>query len=361
MMLFGASVALAMVARRGGASGVFNARVASTTSLKIVVLSSPDDECVDALRFLPAGATVVSKGANLKEIEANPSFSTADCLLVVSGSSESLSDVMKKMTNLKWIHGIFAGLDHMISPEFKSCTRDRDVVVTNAKGVFSSSLAEWVMGSAFYFSKDICRLNRNKNNKAYDRYTVGELRGKTMGIIGYGDIGRACARLANAYGMKVIAHRRRPELSASDPLVSRVYSNDGIGTVMGEADFLVVSAALTPDTIKMIGRKQLALAKKGQVLINVGRGALIDEAGLIESLKSGDKIVGAALDVFETEPLPQSSPLWNLPNVLLSPHNADMTDGFRHDSVKFFTENCRSYLEKGTEGLSNVVDPASGY
>jgi phosphoglycerate dehydrogenase-like enzyme len=358
MLLFAASAAMgiAMGARRGATRGF------SKSSMKIVVLSMPGEDCVDELRLLPPGATVVSKGANLKEIEeGNPMFSTAECLLVVSGNSQSLSDVMKKMTNLKWIHGVFAGLDHMISSEFSNCSKDRDIVVTNAKGVFSSSLAEWVMGAAFYFNKDIPRLNRNKNDKLYERYTVGELRGKTMGIIGYGDIGRACARLAKAYGMKVIAHRRRPQLSATDPLVEKVYGNEDIGIVMSEADFLVVSAALTPETVKMIGARELAMAKKGQVLINVGRGALIDEVALIEALKKGDRIVGAALDVFEVEPLPKFSPLWELPNVLLSPHNADMTDGFRHASVRFFTENCHSYLDRGMEGLVNVVDPASGY
>merc|ERR1719498_109563 len=178
----------------------------------------------------------------------------------------------------------------MKSPTFENCGIERNIIVTNAKGIFSSSLAEWCLGAAWYWSKDIPKLNKNKEEKIYDRYSVGELRGKTMGIIGYGDIGRAVAKLGKAYGMKVIAHRRRPELSRSDPLVDEVHGNDEILAVMGESDFLVVAAALTPETEGIIGRKELLNAKKGQIFMNIGMGKLVDEDALIEMLRAGDRI-----------------------------------------------------------------------
>lgn len=277
-----------------------------------------------------------------------------------SGTPEVLSEVMRSMKKLKWVHGIFAGLDHMRCPEFDNCS-DLGIVVTNAKGVFSSSLAEWVLGACWYFNKNIPRLNENKKNKLYDRYTVGELRGKTMGVIGYGDIGRACATLARAYGMRIVAHRRRPEMSYSDPLVDSVYGNSDINQVMCQADFLVVAAALTAETKGMLGHEQFIASKEGQVLINIGRGNLLDEKALIAELRSKRRIHAAALDVFCIEPLPESSALWTLPNVLLSPHNADMTEGFRHASVAFFVENCKAYLKLGHLGLQNIVNPKEGY
>ena len=333
--------------------------------LKIAVMASEEDHaCLKMLSHLPSHAQVVAQGADLESMKAaaeSEFIDEAECLLVVSGNGENVEKVMKEMKSLKWIHGIFAGLDHMKSPTFDNCVDERGITVTNAKGIFSSSLAEWCLGAAWYWSKDIVKLNKNKENKIYDRYSVGELRGKTMGIIGYGDIGRAVAKLAKAYGMRVVAHRRRPELSRNDPLVDEVFGNQEISTVMGVSDFLVVAAALTPQTEGMVGQKELQAAKKGQVFMNVGRGKLIDEDALIDALKAGDRIRAAVLDVFRTEPLPASSALWSLPNVLLSPHNADMVHNFRHESVKFFTDNVRRYVSSGREGLQNVVNPKLGY
>jgi phosphoglycerate dehydrogenase-like enzyme len=189
---------------------------------------------------------------------------------------------------------------------------------------------------------------------------MSELRGTTMGIVGYGDIGRSCARLAKCFGMRVLALRRRPELSASDEFVDEVFSNDDLATVMAESDYLVVCAALTLQTRGMIGRREMALAKEGQIFINISRGAVIDELALIDILKKQSPIAGAALDVFTCEPLPKSSPLWELPNLLLSPHNADMTKDFRHQSIKYFTQICHKFLS-GDQIVDCVVDKYAGY
>lgn len=187
-----------------------------------------------------------------------------------------------------------------------------------------------------------------------------ELRGTTMGIIGYGDIGRSCAKLAKAFGMRVLALRRRPELSQDDENVDEVFGSNDLGTVMSESDYLVVCTALTPETRGLIGRREMMLSKEGQVLINISRGAVIDEIALIDILQKQSPIIGAALDVFTCEPLPKTSPLWDLPNLLLSPHNADMTKDFRHQSIKFFTQICHKFLA-GNAIVDCVVDKYSGY
>jgi phosphoglycerate dehydrogenase-like enzyme len=181
-----------------------------------------------------------------------------------------------------------------------------------------------------------------------------------MGIVGYGDIGRSCAKLAKAFGMRVLALRRRPELSQDDELVDEIFGLSDLGTVMSESDYLVVCTALTPETRGLIGRKEMLLSKEGQVLINISRGAVLDELALIDILQTQTPIRGAALDVFTCEPLPQTSPLWDLPNLLLSPHNADMTKDFRHQSIKFFTQICQKFLA-GNLVADNVVDKYSGY
>lgn len=159
--------------------------------------------------------------------------------------------------------------------------------------------------------------------------------------------------------MKVLAVRRRPELSEGDEMIDECFGTDDIPTVMSESDYLVVATPLTKATVGLIGKRELAVAKEGQILINISRGAVMDESALIDALHSGDRLHGAALDVFCTEPLPQSSPFWDVPNLLLSPHNADMTVSFRHQSVKHFTLNCHRFV--GGEELESVVDKECGY
>lgn len=158
--------------------------------------------------------------------------------------------------------------------------------------------------------------------------------------------------------MKVIALRKRPELSKDDPFIDRIYGIDGLDTIMAEADFVVVALALTKDTYHFIQEKHLKLAKQGQIFINIARGAVVDENALINALRNGD-VAGAALDVFTVEPLPTTSPIWDLENVLLSPHNADMTSTFRHESVRSFCENASRFVNG--ESLLNVVNITAGY
>ena len=162
---------------------------------------------------------------------------------------------------------------------------------------------------------------RQKQNKDWDKYSVLELRGSTMGIIGYGDIGRACAKLAKAYGMRVIALRRKPNLCYGDSYCDLAYGNQqtDLNKVMSESDYILCSAPLTKDTAGFVNKEALSHAKEGSVFINVGRGPIVDEDALIDVLKEDGKLKGAALDVMATEPLPLDSELWTLDNVLLSP------------------------------------------
>jgi phosphoglycerate dehydrogenase-like enzyme len=149
---------------------------------------------------------------------------------------------------------------------------------------------------------------------------VEELRGSTLGVVGYGDIGRACAKLAKVYGMRVVALRRNPKLSENDPYCDVAYGNDAesLNRIMSESDYILVSAPLTEETRGLVGPIAFSHTKQNAVFINLGRGPIVDEKELIKTLKSG-RLKGAALDVFATEPLPVDSELWDLENVLISP------------------------------------------
>lgn len=229
------------------------------------------------------------------------------------------------------------------------------------QGQFSSSLAEYVMMACSYFAKDLPLLMKNKREKRWDNYDIEELRGKTMGIVGYGDIGRAVAKMASVYGMRIVALRRHPFLSRQDNLCDVVYGRDveSLNQLMAQSDYIVCSAPSTIETRGMVSAQAFDHVKQDAVFINLGRGPVVDEAALIRSLESG-RLKGAALDVFSQEPLPPDNKLWELENVLISPHNMDKTQYFMHEATEFFVnENLPRFI--CGEDLLNPVDIQLGY
>ena len=183
---------------------------------------------------------------------------------------------------------------------------------------------------------------------------------QTMGVVGYGDIGKACGSLAKAYGMRVLALRRDPSKCEGDPIVDMAYGSGQVGDMLAECDYVLVAAPLTEKTRGMVGREELGRVKDGAVLINVGRGPIVDEQALIDNLKPGGRLAGAALDVFDVEPLPKENELWELPNVLVSSHNMDMTETFMLKSSEKFVELLEGWV-RGDDGVGNEVDKAEGY
>jgi len=224
--------------------------------------------------------------------------------------------------------------------------------------MFSSTLAEYCMLAISYFAKDLPRLMRQKNDANWDQYPISEIRGSTLGVVGYGDIGRASAKLAKAYGMRVIGLKRKAE-GFSDPYCDDVYGMDRLSDLMAESDYILVSAPLTDQTRGLISAEALSHCKRSAVVINVGRGPIIDEEALVDALQN-NRIRGAGLDVMTVEPLPKDSPLWKLDNVLLSPHNMDMTLTFMQESTQFFLDEQLPRFVRGQE-LLNPVDLKAGY
>ena len=308
--------------------------------MNLLAIVPPDFAPLETLRREMPEVTIAS-GHQAAELRRHAA--SAEVVLLAPRHVSALSELWGDFRSLRWIHSLAAGVESL---PFDLLRRSA-VVVTNSSGLYGDALGEFAIAAMLWFAKDFRRLERNQATRSWEPYTVERLEGKTLGIIGYGGIGRAVGRRAEALGMQVLPVRRRGELG--DPTVD---------DVLAESDYVVLSAPLTPSTYRLITRERLTLMRPSAVLINVSRGAIVDEAALVETLQAG-RIRGAALDVFETEPLPPESPLWGLDNVLVSPHTADHTADSHDRAMAFFIENLRRF-ERG-ESLENVVDKAEGY
>lgn len=290
-------------------------------------------------------------------LATNPSsdiaLKDAEIMLFWSGNREMLREVFLKCPQLRWVHSRWAGLDSLLFSELVSS----DVILTNGKGVFSQSLGEFALAAILYFAKDIPRMRRNQAAHTWAPFEVEMIAGRTVGIVGYGDIGRAVAVRAHAMGMTVLANKRHPP-QAQDPLIETYYKSDDLHKMLARCDYIVVAAPLTAETRHMIGDAEFAAMKPTAVVINVGRGAVIDEAAILRALDE-KRIRSAGLDVLEREPLPQDSPLYAMDNVLLSPHCADNITGWTDDSMRFFLDQYAKF--KKNEPLLNVVNKQLGY
>jgi phosphoglycerate dehydrogenase-like enzyme len=318
----------------------------------IIVLGPPPPRLLARLRA-GAGDDEVVVGSAVEELaEALP---RATVVLAWGADRGLLSQVLKGSPQLRWLHIMSAGINHLLSRELL----DTPVPVTNARGVFSPSLGEWVLGAILYFAKDFRRLIRSQGERRWDPFDVTLISGQTVGIVGYGDIGRAVACRARAMGMRVLGLTRRgPQPGHSDEYAERIYAPGDIVSMIQQSDYVVVTAPLTPQTRGLVGEAELAAMKPDAVLINVGRGPVVDEAALIRTLTE-KRIKGAALDVFHREPLPPDDPLYSLENVLLSPHCADHTPDWLDNAMEFFLENLERF--RAGEPLQNVLEKGLGY
>jgi len=286
--------------------------------------------------------------------ELLPFAETAKVLLTWGGKRDEILEIMKAAPGLEWIHSRSAGLDGALFPELVQS----NIVLTNSRGVFARPLAEFAALAVLYFLKDVPRLRRNQQAGNWEQFPCDEAGGKRIGIFGYGAIGKQCAKLFKALGMSVVALRRHPDKSGSDPLIDRTYSAAEKLEFLKELDFLLITSALTPETRGAIGTQEIASLSPRSVLINIGRGPIVDEQALLRALRER-KIRGAALDVFNQEPLPANHEFYELENVLLSPHCADQTDRWLDDAMSFFISNARRFAAK--QPLENVVRKELGY
>jgi phosphoglycerate dehydrogenase-like enzyme len=258
---------------------------------------------------------------------------------------------------LRWIHTGAAGVASLLHPELVA----NDIVLTNSAGIHAGPIAETVLAMMLHFARGLDRAVRAQQQSTWaaDVFessdgAVRELAGATLGIVGYGGIGRALARRARALDMRVIALRRS---AAEDDVAEMVTGDDALEQLLGRSDMVALTVPATPETRGMIGAPELARMRPGAVLINVARGSIVQEAALVDSLRSGR--LRAALDVFATEPLPPESPLWRMRNVLITPHVSATSPRYWEREGELISDNLGRYLA-GRE-LRNVVDIAAGY
>jgi phosphoglycerate dehydrogenase-like enzyme len=318
----------------------------------LFVLTTPGD------RDIPLLAELREKGTILIAASAQEFTKTGDDAEIIlnwSGSLALLRNVFLMSPRVRWIHSRAAGLEQTLFPELV----ESDVILTNGSGVFSSSLGEFVLAAILYFAKDLRRMIRNQMAGVWEQFDVTMVSGQTLGVVGYGSIGRAVASRARALGMNVLALRRTmANQSTEDSLISRIYGSGERLEMLSRCDYIVVALPLTDQTRGFIADEEFAVMKKNAVVINLGRGPTINERALIGAL-SENRIRGAALDVYDQEPLPEGHPFYSMENVLLSPHSADHTPDWLESSMRFFL----AQLERFREGrpLLNIVNKTLGY
>lgn len=267
----------------------------------------------------------------------------ADAVLIAPRYGSVLTELWLELNHVRWIHTLAAGVDFL---PFDLLQRT-DVVVTNSRGLYADALGEFAVAAMLSFAKDLRRMFRNQEQGRWEPYVVERIEGRTAGIIGYGGVGEAVGRRAAALGMRVLPVRRSQE-----------FGEPSIDEVIAQSDYVVLSTPLTPRTYRLLSRERIAAMKPTAVFINLGRGTTVDEEALIDALRN-HRIRGAALDVFEVEPLPAEHPFWQFDNVLLSPHTADHTEDSHLRAMQFFMENLRRF--RAGESLENVVDKAEQY
>ncbi len=321
--------------------------------MKIIVYAPKNADTLLALleEGLPEGLTLVHCRSR-----EDVSALAADAVgFIAAGGGMPDSAMLEELPRLAWVQILSAGADKLPLEELHR----RGIRLTNAKGVHQIQMSEFALLQMLQWARRADLHFSNQLDKRWGRRVPsGELHGQTVGILGTGSIGQAIAAKAQAFGMRTLGYNTsgRPELHFDGVF----HGADGLLTVLGESDYVVVIVPSTPDTQGLIGQEQLHAMKPSACLINLARGTVVSEPELIAALQNGI-IAGAALDVFEEEPLPPESPLWELPNVLITPHVAGASPHYNERAAGIVRENLRRLAEDPDGPLHNEVDLSQGY
>lgn len=312
---------------------------------------------MNKLLILAADATkfaALIKAADLQqlEVQATVNIESAKTLIkdcnIILGDPPLVSEVLVSANQLEWVQSSWAGVDRLCQPDLR-----RDYVLTGVKGVFGPLISEYVMTYLFALERRVFAMRSNQLNQHWQPLSYRPSREIRLGVVGLGSIGQHLARTAQFFGLRVTGFNRsgRP---CND--VEKVFTMDDLGEFLEELDYVVLTLPDTPETRQFINADVLKMMKPSAVLMNVGRGNIINETDLITALREGI-IGGAVLDVFASEPLAQDNPLWQMPDVYVTPHNAAIS--FTEDIVGIFIGNYRRFVQR--EALRHVVDFDLGY
>ena len=310
----------------------------ATGAHEVPGLSDLGDEAV--LRF-------AQNAAELRE-----AIRDAEILLGWDFRAQAVREAWPEVRRLRWVHWGGAGVDALLFPELV----ESGVTVTNSRGVFDRPMAEYVLGLIIAFTKHFPETWSLQWERRWHHRLTDTLQGKEVLVVGAGSIGRTIARLCAGVGMRVSGVGRSAR--ATDRDFECIYACESMGKALPKADFVVVAAPLTSQTRGLFSSEQFRLMKPTARLVNVGRGAIVDEEALTAALRANE-IAGAALDVFEAEPLPEKSPLWSMPNVIVSPHMSGDFYAYADALAEVFLENYRRY--RAGERLLNLIDKRLGF
>ncbi|MCR8914971.1 D-2-hydroxyacid dehydrogenase [Marinobacter panjinensis] len=315
----------------------------------VTVLTAPGEKEPPGMDALRARAEVrfASDEPTLRD-----TLPGTDVMMVTDFRTEALAAAWPSADKLKWIHATSAGVDALMFPDLIK----GDVVVTNARGIFDRTIAEYVLCTILMFAKDFPRSLKLQSEHKWQHRDTERAEGKQVLIVGAGSIGGQIARLCKAAGLKPHGVARKPR--HDDPDFIAVHGNDDLTEQLGLADFVVIAAPLTPQTEGLFDEKAFKSMRTSARLINIGRGPVVKTDDLITALNNGD-IAGAALDVFEEEPLPADHPLWDMENVIMTAHMSGDFIGWKRALTDQFLENLDRW-HKGQD-LFNFVDKKLGY
>jgi len=330
---------------------------------------------LDRIREAAPGARIVNLSV---EGLADGPIDDVEVLLRGFLSSEAFDRLLARAPELRWVHSATSGVERALTPSALA----REVVVTNARGVFTRPIAEHVLLMILAISRRLPQLLELQRERTWQPLEGRELRDLTIGVVGYGSLGRAIASLATAFGSRVIALRRNPgagdraagaepagaaggtvgtdedDTFPIEPRLERVYGPDELHAFLGEVDVVVLAAPLTAETEDLIDEAALGAMKPTAWVVNVARGKLVDDNALVRALRE-NRLGGVTLDTFREEPLPSASPLWELPNVIVTPHTSWSSARVLDRSIDLFCDNLRRF--RAGEPLRNVVDRSAGY
>ncbi|MDR3566126.1 MAG: D-2-hydroxyacid dehydrogenase [Negativicutes bacterium] len=313
----------------------------------ILILNRLADRHVAAIKEVMPEITVVHT-----DLEHAGEWIAATDILVAWGMHD-IRALYAAAPRLKWVHALSAGVENLIFPELQTA----DTILTNSKGIHGIPISEHVFALILAFSRGLNLYIRQQTAKEWKRQKefTTEIHEKTLGIVGLGSIGRELAKKAKGLGMNVVAVKRE---ITSEIFVNKLYTPDQLEEMLGVADFVVVALPLTEETNGLFGLRQFAAMKPSAYFFNIARGAIVREKDLVGALEKG-LIRGAGLDVFEEEPLPQSSPLWDRPDVIITPHVGGQSPPYLDRAIKLFVDNLTRYTEN--REMVNLVDKIKGY
>jgi phosphoglycerate dehydrogenase-like enzyme len=277
---------------------------------------------------------------------------------VPEDSTEGLAEVVNGLPRLRWVHATSAGAGEQVRKAGLSPEALKRVVITTSSGVHAVPLAEFAILGLLAMAKELPRLIEDQRARAWPevRRPVRELSGQTLFLLGLGEIGREVARLGKALGMRTVGFRRTE--GPPPEWVDEVHGPERLAELAGQADAMVVSLPMTEQTAGLVDRAIIEGLPASCIFVNIGRGGVVDEPSLIDALRDR-RIAGAVLDVFATEPLPADSPLWTLPNVVVTPHAAALSARENERIAELFADNLRRYLDG--RPLRNIVEPGLYY